>query len=104
MIASQVRMADTMSSRLVGLMFIKDMNGFDGLILDPCNSVHNFFVRFATDVVFLNSENKIVKILRNFKPWRVSGIYFRSKKALELKAGTLPPDIKEGDILEVIDV
>ena len=103
-IASSVKTADTMSSRLLGLMFIKEMKGFDGLMLDPCNSVHNCFVRFATDVIFLNEENKIIKILRNFKPWRFSWIYFKATKALELKAGQLPSDISEGEFLEVVDV
>ena len=103
-IAEKVRIADSMGSRLMGLMFIKEMKGFDGLMLEPCNSVHNCFMRFSTDVIFLNRENKIVKILRNFKPWRFSWVYFKSKKVLELKAGTLPADIKEGDVLEVIDV
>lgn len=103
-IASKVKVANTMMSRFLGLMFIKEMQGYDGLILEPCSSVHNFFVRFATDVVFLDKQNKIVKILRNFKPWAVSGIYLNARKALEFKAGTIPENISVGQFLEVSDV
>ena len=44
-----------------GLMFSKEMIG-DGLILDPGNSIHNCFVRFPIDVIFLNNDFKIIKI------------------------------------------
>lgn len=103
-IASNVKLADSFFSRLVGLMFIKEMKGMDGLLLEPGNSVHNCFVRFPIDVIFLDRENKIVKIIRNFKPWRFSWIYFRSRRVLELNGGSLAKNIEEGDQLEVRDV
>ncbi len=103
-IANKVRYVNTAWGRMLGLMFIKEMKGFDGLILDPANSVHNCFVRFPIDVVFLNSENRIVKIIRNFKPWRFSWIYFKSRRVLEIKGGSLSEDIDVGDELEVRDV
>ncbi len=82
-------------------MFIDKMEGMDGLIIEPCNSIHNCFVKFPLDVIFLDSSNRVVKILRNFKPWHFSGIYLKSKKVLELNAGTLLRDIEVGDELEV---
>ena len=89
-----------MFSRMKGLMFSKEMIG-DGLILDPGNSIHNCFVRFPIDVIFLNNDFKIIKILRSFKPWRFSWIYFKATKVLELPEGKIPFDVIEGDYLEV---
>lgn len=103
-LGSNIKYANTFSSRLIGLMFRKSMDDLDGLILEPGNSVHNCFVRFPIDVIFLTKENEIVKIVRNFKPWRFTRIYFKSRRVLELPAGTVTDDIAKGDLLEVSGV
>ena len=100
-LSQKILVADSMGSRLIGLMFAKAPKNSDGLLLDPCNSIHTFFMRYALDVVFLGKDNRVVKILRNVKPWRMTWIYFRARKTLELPAGKLPLDLKEGDTLEV---
>lgn len=102
-LGEDIRSATTFMERLQGLMFAKSMIG-DGLLLEPCTSVHNCFVRFPIDVVFLDRDNKVVKILRNFKPWRFSWIYFSARRAIELPAGKVPKDINVGDQLEVMGV
>ncbi len=103
-IAKDVKLAKSFSDRLIGLMFVNEMKGFDALIIEPCRSIHNFFVRFSIDAVFVDRNMKVVKILRDFKPWSVSGIYFRAHKVIELKAGQAPSELKVGDLLEVRDV
>lgn len=82
-------------------MFVKEMRGFDGLLLEPGNSIHNFFVRFPIDVLFLSKDMKIVKIIKCFKPWRISGIYFKARKVLELPNGTITDEMNVGDEIEV---
>lgn len=103
-LSQNVRVADDFSSRLIGLMFKKKLVGADALLIDPCNSIHTFFMRYSLDVVFIGKKNNVVKIIRNLKPWRMTWLYFRSHKVLELPSGKLPADLKEGDILEVEDV
>lgn len=100
-LGEDVIVAKTFFKRLKGLMFINEMNGFDGLMIERCNSIHNFFVRFPIDVIFLDKNNNIVKILRNFRPWKISWIYFKACKTLELPVGKVPLSIKEGEKLEV---
>jgi hypothetical protein len=100
---SNIMIADNPVSRVVGLMFRKAPEG-DGLLLEPCNSIHTFFMRYSLDIVFLNKSNEVVKIIRELKPWRMTGIYFKAKKTLEVPAGQLPLEVKVGDILEVQDV
>lgn len=100
----RIEHADSFSKRLIGLMFRKEMGNIDGMLLDPGNSIHNCFVRFPIDVLFLDKKNKIVKILHGFKPWRFSWIYLRATKVLELPAGKIPQDVKEGDTVEVTNV
>ena len=40
-IATKVKVANTFFSRLKGLMFIKRMEGFDAMLIENTNSVHN---------------------------------------------------------------
>lgn len=100
---SNVQVANTIFERLIGLMFFK-MPKEEGLLLEPCNSIHTFFMRYPLDVVFISKKNEAIKIVRNLKPWRVTWIYFKASKTLELPAGKLPLTVKEGDVLEVINV
>lgn len=99
-IATKVKVANTFLSRLKGLMFIKKMEGFDAMLIENTNSVHNCFVRFSIDLVFINSEWKVVKIIRNFKPWRFSWIYLKARHVVELPAGSLSDEVEIGDLLE----
>lgn len=102
-LGENIKLASTFGQRLKGLMFSKEMIG-DGLLLDPCNSIHNCFMHFSIDVIFMDRDNRIIKILRNFKPWRFSWIYWKAVRTLELPAGKVPNTIEEGDQLEVLGV
>lgn len=103
-IASKMSYANTVFSRMKGLMFMDEMKGMDALLIDPCNSIHNCFVRFPLDVLFLDKNYRIVKIIRHFKPWRFSWIYFRAKMVIEMPSGKLSRDIEVGDEVEVSGV
>ena len=40
-----------------------------GLLLAPCSSVHMCFMRFSIDVVYLDKEFRIRKIVPELRPW-----------------------------------
>lgn len=104
-IAEDVLLAKTLYTRLVGLMFRSSPpENSKGLLIDPCNSIHTCFMRYALDIVFMDSKNKVIKVIRNIRPWRMTWIYFRASRTLELPAGNLPLEVKEGDCLEVENV
>ena len=101
---ANINVANTFMERLKGLMFDKEMKGMDGLLINNCNSIHTFFMNYSIDALFLDSNNKIVKIIKNLAPWRITGIYFKANKVLEIKGGQTPPEIRVGDTMELIDV
>ncbi|MDC1174839.1 DUF192 domain-containing protein [Bacteriovoracaceae bacterium] len=103
-IAAKVNHANNIFTRMKGLMFSESLGEFDGLLITPCNSIHTFFMKYPIDVVFLSKDYKVVKVRRNIKPWRMTGIYFGAFQVLEMNAGTLSPDINPGDQLEVTRV
>ena len=100
-VSSNVKVAESFVDRGVGLMFKSEMVGFDALLIDPCKSIHTFFMRYDIDVLFIDSKWKVIKIKRNMKPWRMTGLSWRTSRVLELKGGGLISDVKVGDILEV---
>lgn len=101
LISDNIKVAESFVDRGVGLMFKKEMEGFEGLLIDPCKSIHTFFMRYDIDVLFLDSRWKVVKIKRNMKPWRMTGLSWRTTRVLELKGGGLITDVEVGDVLEV---
>lgn len=89
MIGNNIDIADNFFTRLNGLMFKKELKENDGLIINPCNSIHMFFMNFPLDIVFVNNNNEIVEILEDIKPWRISKIYFNADFVIELPTGTI---------------
>lgn len=103
-LSNDILIADSFVDRLIGLMFKSKLVGAEGLLIDPCRSIHTCFMKYNLDIVFISSEKKIVKIIRNLKPWRMTWIYFSASMTLELPAGKLPMDVVEGESLEVKSV
>ena len=103
-LTKKARIADGFSDRLMGLMFKTEMKDFDGLLILGSNSIHTCFMRFNIDVLFLNKENKVIKIFENMKPWRFTWMYLKAIKVLELPGGTISHQVKVGDHLELVHV
>ena len=82
-----VEIADSFLSRLRGLMFCDKLEDGHGLLIIPCNSVHMMFMRFVIDVVYLNKDFEIIKIVYNLRPWLGLSICFDAHSTLELKSG-----------------
>ena len=58
-----------------------------GLLLYPCNAIHNFFMFYAIDAVFLDEAGNILKIVQNFRPFYPYAGAFKAAATLELWAG-----------------
>ena len=101
-VCKKMVVASNIFSRMKGLMFSTKLPDCDGFLISPCNSIHTFFMLYDLDVVFLDNDFKIVKILRRLSPWRMSWIYFKARHVLEMKGGTLIENIKCGDSLEAL--
>jgi uncharacterized membrane protein (UPF0127 family) len=65
----EIKVAKTFLSRFLGFMFKKNANY--AILFKNCRSVHTFFMRFNIDVVFLDKENKVIKVVENVKPFRM---------------------------------
>ena len=79
----------------------------EGLLLDPCQAVHMYWMRFALDVAFLADDGEVVAVYHELEPARLSGRHKDAVRALEFRAGTLEQSgTQVGDriMLEPVDI
>ena len=86
-------------ARMRGLLGRGALEPGSGMLIDAAPSVHMFFMRFPIDVVFLDRDWMVVRVVHALKPWRVAGAR-RAVAALELPAGAAAEaGLQEGDVL-----
>lgn len=88
LVAERVEVADTAFARFMGLMFRRELPPGHGLAIRPCKSIHMFFMRFPLDVVFVDGEGRVVRVLDSIRPWRASSFVRGARAAIELPAAT----------------
>lgn len=89
-LGDRIRIADTFLTRLRGLMLHPPLQPGEGLIIEPCSSIHMMFMRFPIDAVFLDAEHRVIASYHHLRPWiGISAWHRRSVKVIELPAGTL---------------
>lgn len=100
LIADNVKVANNVITRFIGLLNRSGLEKGEGLLITPCNSIHSFGMRFNFDAVFINKNNQIKHLMTNIKPWSVSPIIFSVKSVLELPGGTIKElKLNVGDFL-----
>lgn len=83
----RLEVADNFVSRFCGLMLRKDIGKTDGLLLSPCNSIHMCFMRFALDIVYLDAEGQVIRIVPHLRPWLGLSLCLKASAVIELPAG-----------------
>ena len=83
----KAKVARTLFARMKGLIGTKRLPPDEGMLILRCNAIHTFFMSFAIDATFLDRQDRVVKVVRNIRPWRLfiwGG--FRAVKVLETAA------------------
>ena len=78
--------ADSVRTRLRGLLGRSALEPGEGLLLRPANSVHTAFMRFPIDVVFLDKELNVLNVEEAVPAWRMKARR-GARAVLELGAG-----------------
>lgn len=100
-VATKLELADSMWKRGKGLLGRSSLEEGGGMRFEPASSLHMWFMRFAIDVIYVDRQERVVKLVRHFKPWRVSWAR-GARTAYELPAGTIDRcGIEVGDRLEM---
>jgi uncharacterized protein len=102
-LVTELTLAKSFFSRLKGLLGRKELHKQEGLWIEPCNSIHTFFMRFPIDVAFVDSELVICELYSNLAPMRMTLPKRKAKSVFELPTGTLSRTQTEiGDRLNVV--
>lgn len=89
-VATAASVASTFLSRGRGLMMRSEFPDGSALVIDPCSSIHMFFMRFPIDVVYMNETHEVVRVQHGIRPWRVGPLFTRGARyVIELPEGTV---------------
>jgi uncharacterized membrane protein (UPF0127 family) len=104
-LATKTHLARSYWQRLIGLMGRKTLAQGEGLIIDPCSSVHTHFMRFAIDVIYVNKDHFVVGIDPALAPWKIGHFYKKVRYVVELPSGTAAATgTQVGDVLNLREV
>jgi uncharacterized membrane protein (UPF0127 family) len=87
-LATELEIATSFWARSQGLLGRSGLKSETGMLIDPCSSIHMWFMRFPIDVIFLDKRNRVVGLRRNIKPWGMAWSW-RGAKTLELPVGII---------------
>jgi uncharacterized membrane protein (UPF0127 family) len=87
-LAERADVAATSWRRMRGLLGRPPLAPGQGLLIRPCQGVHTLGMAYPIDVVHLDRELVVRKVLRGLRPWRIGPLVWRASIVLELPAGT----------------
>jgi uncharacterized protein len=100
-VCERCRVADRPLARMKGLLGRGELPAGEGILLRPASSIHMWFMRFPIDAVFLDRELRVVRVVRELRPWRVAAAR-GSRSVLEIAAGEAERrGVSEGDELRL---
>ena len=95
--------ADTMLTRLRGLLGRGALASGDGLLIRPTSAIHTCFMRFPLDAVFLDGDLVVLRTVSHLRAWRFAACR-GSQSVLELAAGEISRrGIRPGDRLRLAE-
>jgi uncharacterized membrane protein (UPF0127 family) len=101
-IADKAVKAANFLARGRGLMLAPPLAAGGALVIEPCNSIHMFFMRYPLDIIFLDKHGTVLFMYEGIKPWRLGRVVRGAKSAVELPEGTIAASRTEvGDKLQV---
>ena len=86
LVIPSAQIADNLWARFWGLLGRRRIGVDEGLLIEPCSSVHTLFMRFTIDVVFLDRDRRVLKVA-TVRPFRAA-LARGSKSVLELAEGS----------------
>ena len=101
-LARRLKVADSVLSRLVGLLGRRRLEPDSGLWIFPSRGIHTLGMLFAIDVVFLDRDMKVVALRERVRPFSMTGLYLNAESVLELPSQTISKSGTEvGDELKI---
>jgi hypothetical protein len=86
-VAANLRDAHSYWARFRGLMLRRKLAPGEALRIDPCSSIHMFWMLFAIDAVFYDRNLRVLKVCRRVRPWVGFAAARKARGVVELAVG-----------------
>jgi uncharacterized membrane protein (UPF0127 family) len=98
-VASNVIPATHWWARLTGLLSRGHITPEEGVWFDNCDAVHTVGMRAPIDIVFLDSDSRVLRVAPCVPPMRIAVVCVGAKAVIELGEGSSARDVLQGDRL-----
>jgi uncharacterized protein len=88
-LAFKVRVADSILSRLIGLLGKRSLKPDAGVWIVPANSIHTIGMLFSFDLVMIDKDFRVVSVMEMVKPFRIVLPKRRAESVIELPRHTI---------------
>ena len=103
LLAERSELANSPWRRMKGLLGRDRLPAGEGLVIQPCQSVHTWFMRFPIDVLHVDGQGIVRRILHSLPPNRLGPIVWQGRLVIELPAGVAAATSTEvGDRLALV--
>ena len=88
-LAFRVSVADSIVSRLIGLLGKRSLKPDSGVWIVPANAIHTIGMLFPFDLVLIDKDFKVVGLRELVRPFKITRPNFRAESLIELPAHTI---------------
>jgi hypothetical protein len=100
-VSDRCRFANSVLKRMIGFLNRKILAQGEGLLLDRCYGIHTIGMRFPIDVLFLDKELRVIRVVSALPPFRTC-VVKKAVYVLELPVGVIQSSRTEpGDQIQV---
>ena len=71
-ISSLMTIPESFYQRAKGLLGKKYIDKRESMLFYNCSSIHMFGMKFPIDIAYLDNDMRILKLVKNVKPWKLS--------------------------------
>lgn len=101
-LAERADLAESLLARARGLLGRSAFAAGEGLVIRPCNAVHTVGMAFPIDVVHLDADSSVLRVVANLRPPRLGPFVRGSRVVVELPAGTaIATGTGHGDVIQL---
>ncbi|MHC1715995.1 MAG: DUF192 domain-containing protein [Acidaminococcaceae bacterium] len=101
-IATEAKIADNFITRLKGLLGSDHLEEGRALIIRPCNGIHTIGMNYSIDVIFIDKNDKVIKIVVDM-PSRKISTCSNASYVIETPSGVVSmTNTTVGDIISIL--
>ena len=88
-VADRIERAGSLMAQLKGLIGRRRFENGSAMIFPGCKQVHTFFMQFPIDVLFIDKERRVIKIIERLRPGKISEYVKDAADVIELPSHTV---------------